>query len=63
MLTDGADPALVVAGGEAVAQPVPAVEVRNAAGAGDALAGAYLAARLRGDARRAASPGASPRRR
>jgi 2-dehydro-3-deoxygluconokinase len=50
VLTDGADPALVVAGGEAVAQPVPAVAVRNAAGAGDALAGAYLAARLRGDA-------------
>ena len=50
VLTDGADPALVVAGGAAVAQPVPAVAVRNAAGAGDALAGAYLAARLRGDA-------------
>jgi len=49
VLTDGADPAVVVAGGEAVAQPVPAVEVRNAAGAGDALAGAYLAARLRGE--------------
>jgi 2-dehydro-3-deoxygluconokinase len=50
VLTDGAAGAVVVADGHAVVQPAPQVEVRNAAGAGDALAGAYLAARLRGEA-------------
>lgn len=50
VLTNGPEPALVVTHGEAVLQPVPSVTQRNAAGAGDALAGAYLAARLRGRA-------------
>ena len=50
VLTDGSEPALAATQGEAVLQPVPSVTQRNAAGAGDALAGAYLAARLRGRA-------------
>jgi 2-dehydro-3-deoxygluconokinase len=50
VLTDGARPVLGVAEGAAMRQPVPSVDERNAAGAGDALAGAYLAARLRGHA-------------
>jgi 2-dehydro-3-deoxygluconokinase len=50
VLTDGARPVLGVAEGAAMRQPVPAVQERNAAGAGDALAGAYLAARLQGQA-------------
>jgi 2-dehydro-3-deoxygluconokinase len=47
VLTDGPRPAQLVAGGERLRQPVPEVAAVNAAGAGDALAGAYLAARLR----------------
>ena len=50
MLTDGGGPALAVGDGGAWLQPVPSADVRNAAGAGDALAGAYLAARMRGEA-------------
>ncbi len=50
VLTDGGGPALAVGDGGAWLQPVPSADVRNAAGAGDALAGAYLAARLRGEA-------------
>jgi 2-dehydro-3-deoxygluconokinase len=50
VLTDGAHPVLAVADGAAMRQPVPSVDERNAAGAGDALAGAYLAARLQGHA-------------
>jgi 2-dehydro-3-deoxygluconokinase len=50
VLTDGAAPAVVFEQDEAWRRPVPSVSVRNAGGAGDALAGAYLAARLRGDA-------------
>ena len=38
----------VVDGSRATQQDVPAVAVRNAAGAGDAFAGAYLASRLLG---------------
>ncbi len=49
VVTDGADAAVAFHGDRAWRQPVPAVEVRNAGGAGDALAGAYLAARLRGE--------------
>lgn len=49
VVTDGADAAVAFDGDRAWRQPVPAVEVRNAGGAGDALAGAYLAARLRGE--------------
>ena len=47
-LTDGDRPAVVVDGSRATQQDVPAVAVRNAAGAGDAFAGAYLASRLLG---------------
>ena len=49
VVTDGADSAVAFDGNRAWRQPVPAVEVRNAGGAGDALAGAYLAARLRSE--------------
>lgn len=50
VITDGARAATVITAGGSWSQPVPAGEVRNAAGAGDALAGAYLAARLTGRA-------------
>lgn len=50
VLSDGANGAVAIAGGRRFAQPAPAVTVVNAAGAGDALAGAYLAARLDGAA-------------
>jgi len=50
VLSDGGDPAVAFDGAAGWRQPVPAVPVRNAGGAGDALAGAYLAARLRGEA-------------
>lgn len=50
VLTDGAAPAVLRWSGGTVRQPVPEMAIRNAAGAGDALAGAYLAARLRGHA-------------
>jgi sugar/nucleoside kinase (ribokinase family) len=49
VVTDGAEPAVVFERDAAWSQPVPSVPVRNAGGAGDALAGAYVAARLRGD--------------
>lgn len=48
VLTDGAQPARVWTRNELVRQPVPPSEVRDAAGAGDAFAGAFLASRLRG---------------
>jgi 2-dehydro-3-deoxygluconokinase len=48
VLTDGHEPAIVGAGREAMRQRVPQVVATNAAGAGDALAGAYLASRLGG---------------
>ena len=48
VLTDGDGPAFAVAPDGDVAQPVPEARVRNAGGAGDAFAGAYLAASLRG---------------
>jgi 2-dehydro-3-deoxygluconokinase len=48
VLSDGPGGAVAIAGGERLVQPAPAVTVANAAGAGDALAGAYLAARLNG---------------
>jgi 2-dehydro-3-deoxygluconokinase len=47
-VTDGLGPALAVRGAEVARQAVPAVQVANAAGAGDAFAGAYLATRLGG---------------
>lgn len=47
VVTAGERPAVAARGDALVKQPVPQVQVRNAAGAGDALAGAYLAARLR----------------
>jgi 2-dehydro-3-deoxygluconokinase len=50
VLTDGAEPVVGIADGVRSRQPVPPVDERNAAGAGDALAGAYLAARLKGRA-------------
>ena len=49
VLTDGSAPVAAIAGGVRFEQPVPAVPVVNAAGAGDAFAGAYLARRLGGD--------------
>jgi 2-dehydro-3-deoxygluconokinase len=49
VLSDGGSPAVAFDGAAGWRQPVPAVTVRNAGGAGDALAGAYLAARLRGE--------------
>jgi 2-dehydro-3-deoxygluconokinase len=48
VLTDGPRPALVRTRDITTRQPVPRVAVCDAAGAGDALAGAYLGARLRG---------------
>jgi len=48
VVTDGERGATVYRGGEAWALPALEVEVVDAAGAGDALAGAYLAARLAG---------------
>jgi 2-dehydro-3-deoxygluconokinase len=48
VVTSGPEGATVVCSGNEVAVPAPAVEVVDAAGAGDALAGAYLAARLAG---------------
>jgi 2-dehydro-3-deoxygluconokinase len=45
VVTAGARPAVALTADAAVRQPAPPVQVRNAAGAGDALAGAYLAAR------------------
>lgn len=48
VVSDGSLPAVVATAEAVVHQPVPRVRVENAAGAGDALAGAYLAARLRG---------------
>lgn len=47
-ITDGAAAATVEATEARYVQPVPRVEVRSAAGAGDAFAGAYLATRLQG---------------
>lgn len=47
VVTAGARPATVICGGKVFTQEVPAAKVDNAAGAGDALAGAYLALRLR----------------
>jgi len=47
-VTDGPRPALAARGDQLVRQRVPAVDVVNAAGAGDAFAGAYLATRLEG---------------
>ena len=49
VLTDGPRPVAFAAGAERGDQSVPPARVRNAAGAGDAFAGAYLARRLRGD--------------
>jgi 2-dehydro-3-deoxygluconokinase len=48
VISHGAAPAWALLDGEELLVPVPQVVVRNAAGAGDALAGAYLAARLAG---------------
>jgi 2-dehydro-3-deoxygluconokinase len=49
VLTRGHAGAVVVLAGAPSATPAPAVSVVDPAGAGDALAGAYLAARLAGD--------------
>ena len=49
VLTDGGRPAVAIDGAAASLQPIPTATVCNAAGAGDALAGAYLTARLRGE--------------
>jgi 2-dehydro-3-deoxygluconokinase len=48
IITRGADPALAFIGAEVVEVAPPAVDVVDTAGAGDALAGAYLASRFRG---------------
>jgi 2-dehydro-3-deoxygluconokinase len=48
VLTDGALPATVIDRRGRTSQPVPTVATRNSGGAGDALAGAYLAARIEG---------------
>jgi 2-dehydro-3-deoxygluconokinase len=48
VISDGPHAVWAMADGEELVQAVPEVVVRNAAGAGDALAGAYLAARLQG---------------
>ncbi len=53
-VTDGARPASAVSGEDVVTQPVPPQPVANAAGAGDAFAGAYLATRAAGGAPREA---------
>jgi 2-dehydro-3-deoxygluconokinase len=47
VVTAGERPAVAARSDALAEQPVPQVQVRNAAGAGDALAGAYLAARMR----------------
>jgi len=49
VLSDGGAAAVAFDGAAGWRQPIPDVPVRNAGGAGDALAGAYLAARLRGE--------------
>jgi 2-dehydro-3-deoxygluconokinase len=54
VITDGARPALLSADDTVVRQPVPSVPVASAGGAGDALAGAYLAARLLAEPARSA---------
>jgi 2-dehydro-3-deoxygluconokinase len=48
VLTAGPNGATVAAGAHVLTVRPPAVEAVDAAGAGDALAGAYLAARIRG---------------
>ena len=48
VVTLGADGAAIAAGSEVLTIRAPAVDAVDAAGAGDALAGAYLAARIRG---------------
>jgi 2-dehydro-3-deoxygluconokinase len=48
VVTAGANGAAVAAGGEVLTIRAPAVDAVDAAGAGDALSGAYLAARIRG---------------
>jgi 2-dehydro-3-deoxygluconokinase len=48
VVTDGSRPVIAFHGRMAVRQPIPTTRVRNAGGAGDALAGAYFAARVRG---------------
>jgi 2-dehydro-3-deoxygluconokinase len=48
VITLGANGAAVAAGSEVLTIRAPAVDAVDAAGAGDALAGAYLAARIRG---------------
>jgi 2-dehydro-3-deoxygluconokinase len=54
VLTAGADGAAVAARGEVVTVRAPRVDAVDAAGAGDALAGAYLVARMGGLEPRAA---------
>jgi 2-dehydro-3-deoxygluconokinase len=49
VVTEGAGGATVFAHGESRTARPPAVDVLDAAGAGDAVAGAYLAARVRGE--------------
>ena len=49
VLSDGGRPAVALSGEGAWSQPVPATPLRNAGGAGDAMAGAYLWARLGGE--------------
>jgi 2-dehydro-3-deoxygluconokinase len=48
VVTLGANGAAIAAGNEVLTIRAPAVDAVDAAGAGDALAGAYLAARIRG---------------
>lgn len=48
VITLGANGAAIAAGSEVLTIRAPAVDAVDAAGAGDALAGAYLAARIRG---------------
>jgi sugar/nucleoside kinase (ribokinase family) len=48
VISDRDQPVWALHAGEELLAAVPPVAVRNAAGAGDALAGAYLAARLQG---------------
>lgn len=49
VVKNGAEPALVDAGGETAEVPAVAVQVVDATGAGDSFNGAYLAARLLGE--------------
>jgi 2-dehydro-3-deoxygluconokinase len=49
VITDGVRGATVYSQGGTVSHVPPPVDVVDAAGAGDALAGAYLAARVRGE--------------